>query len=152
MSDEGRVNSGLIKGLGGAGKTDEEQARQNALQTLRRDAKTLRSITGYLRSVRKYQVSVGKLLLLMGGWVVRSTAGRDKNRLFVVVCASDDINSVFVADGKLRKTGFPKRKNVKHVAFEGVRYDGEFEDAAIREFLRSYKDGSAESPADANQG
>lgn len=48
------------------------------------------------------------------GQVVKSRAGRDKGRLFVVVNVVDE-DFVEVVDGDLRKLDKPKRKKVKHL-------------------------------------
>lgn len=47
------------------------------------------------------------------GCVVRSLAGHDKNRYYVVLEWGEDW--VLIADGKERKLEKPKRKNIKHV-------------------------------------
>ena len=50
----------------------------------------------------------------MIGSLAVSLAGRDKGRTLVItgVC---DADSVFVADGKMRKTGTPKKKKLRHL-------------------------------------
>ena len=48
------------------------------------------------------------------GQIVNSKAGRDKNRLFVVIDIIDD-QYVLIADGDLRKIEKPKTKKVKHL-------------------------------------
>ncbi|MDK2867063.1 MAG: hypothetical protein PWP38_1378 [Clostridiales bacterium] len=48
------------------------------------------------------------------GQFVKSKAGRDKDRLFLVI-AHVDAQYVLVADGDLRKVETPKRKKVKHL-------------------------------------
>jgi ribosomal protein L14E/L6E/L27E len=48
------------------------------------------------------------------GQVVRSRAGRDKGRIFLVVEVADD-QYVRVVDGDLRKLDNPKLKKVKHL-------------------------------------
>jgi len=48
------------------------------------------------------------------GQLVRSKAGRDAGSYFLVVGVLDP-RWVMVADGKLRKVGRPKKKNVKHL-------------------------------------
>jgi ribosomal protein L14E/L6E/L27E len=48
------------------------------------------------------------------GQFVKSKAGRDKDRLFLVI-AHEDEQYVLVADGDLRKVETPKRKKVKHL-------------------------------------
>jgi ribosomal protein L14E/L6E/L27E len=50
----------------------------------------------------------------MEGMVVRSAAGHDKNRFYVVVKA--EAGFVWIADGKERKLEKPKRKNPRHVS------------------------------------
>lgn len=52
---------------------------------------------------------------LMIGQLVKSKAGRDKNRLFLVLDMVDD-NFVLLVDGDLRKIDSPKMKKVKHIA------------------------------------
>ena len=52
-----------------------------------------------------YDISVGD--------VVKATAGRDKDKFFLVIEVSDGF--AFIVDGKTRKVGKPKRKNVKHL-------------------------------------
>lgn len=51
---------------------------------------------------------------LVIGQIVKSKAGRDKDRLFVVIDLFDDVH-VLVADGDLRKLEKPKKKKVKHL-------------------------------------
>ena len=51
------------------------------------------------------------------GQVVKSKAGRDKGRYFVVL-AQDGLDYVRIADGVLRHVDAPKRKKVKHLALE----------------------------------
>ena len=48
--------------------------------------------------------------------IVRALAGRDKKKLFFVI----DLDERFalIADGKSRKLENPKRKKLKHLAFE----------------------------------
>ena len=50
---------------------------------------------------------------LTAGMVVRSKAGRDKDRFFVVLKVQGD--KAFVADGKKRELLNPKAKNEKHL-------------------------------------
>ncbi|NLK00800.1 MAG: RNA-binding protein [Clostridia bacterium] len=47
------------------------------------------------------------------GQVVRSLAGRDQGRYYVVMGQEDD--KLLLVDGYIRRTEFPKRKNPKHV-------------------------------------
>lgn len=51
--------------------------------------------------------------MLEVGSVVRSIAGHDKHRYYMIV-GSEGLNA-FIADGKMRKLENPKRKNVKHL-------------------------------------
>ena len=74
------------------------------------------------------------------GRVVYSAAGRDRKRPFVIVGATDD-TSVLIADGKLRPASKPKRKNLRHLVIKDAVFDGDTaDDAAIREYLRSYEE------------
>ena len=47
------------------------------------------------------------------GQIVRSKAGRDKDRWMLIVGIDGDY--VFLADGDLRKISRPKRKKIKHI-------------------------------------
>ncbi len=49
--------------------------------------------------------------------MVKSKCGRDRKRVFLVVGIdeNDPVSPVFVADGRLRKTDRPKRKNPIHL-------------------------------------
>jgi ribosomal protein L14E/L6E/L27E len=49
------------------------------------------------------------------GQIVKSKAGRDKDRPFVVIGIVDQ-QYVLVADGDLRKVDKPKKKKVRHLA------------------------------------
>lgn len=48
------------------------------------------------------------------GQVVRSRAGRDKNRIFLVLEVVDSEN-VLIVDGDLRTLDKPKKKKIKHL-------------------------------------
>lgn len=48
------------------------------------------------------------------GQVVVSTAGRDKNHKFIVLCIIDD-QYVYISDGDIRKVEKPKKKKIKHL-------------------------------------
>lgn len=50
------------------------------------------------------------------GWIVRATAGRDKEGIFCVVGVDRVGNLLLLADGKRRKAARPKRKKLGHVA------------------------------------
>lgn len=47
------------------------------------------------------------------GLVVKSRAGRDNGRLYVVIKAEGEY--IYVADGDVRKTDNPKKKKLKHI-------------------------------------
>lgn len=49
------------------------------------------------------------------GQLVKSVAGRDKNRWMIVIEVLDD-KYVYLADGKTRKIEKPKKKQMKHLA------------------------------------
>lgn len=51
------------------------------------------------------------------GRVVVSTAGRDKNRYFVVLSVKDSY--CYISDGKVRKVDMPKKKKIKHLQVTG---------------------------------
>ncbi|HLR20671.1 MAG TPA: KOW domain-containing RNA-binding protein [Tissierellaceae bacterium] len=55
--------------------------------------------------------STGDIII---GQVVRSKAGRDKGRVFLVLDIIDDKHLIIV-DGDLRKIDNPKRKKIKHL-------------------------------------
>ena len=50
---------------------------------------------------------------ILTGRVVISSAGHDKGRFMLVVGADGD--RILLADGKERKLGHPKKKNIRHV-------------------------------------
>jgi len=54
------------------------------------------------------------------GQLVRSKAGRDAGSYFLVV-GVQNARWVMVADGRLRKVGRPKKKNVKHLEAFSLR-------------------------------
>lgn len=47
------------------------------------------------------------------GCIVKATAGKEKNQVFVVVDVTE--NFAFLADGKRLKKDKPKKKSVKHI-------------------------------------
>lgn len=59
--------------------------------------------------------------MLKAGCVVKSMAGHDKNKFYVIVKLEGDC--VYIADGRARKLGKPKRKNVKHVRKTNMMLD-----------------------------
>lgn len=66
------------------------------------------------------------------GQIVESTAGRDKNSKFVVLCIIDD-QYVYISDGDKRKVENPKKKKRKHI--KKLNYISE----SIRDKLKSKK-------------
>ncbi|MCG8483953.1 MAG: KOW domain-containing RNA-binding protein [Clostridia bacterium] len=53
------------------------------------------------------------------GQIVSSKAGRDKDRLFVIIDIVDD-QYVLIADGDLRKIEKPKKKKVRHLLKQNI--------------------------------
>ena len=51
---------------------------------------------------------------IIPGQIVKSKAGRDKDRFFVVLEINDE-SYLTLVDGDLRKLSKPKRKKVKHI-------------------------------------
>ena len=50
--------------------------------------------------------------------LVKSVAGRDKGRIFVVMSHIDE-TYVFISDGKMRRVEKPKKKKIKHLRLLG---------------------------------
>ena len=50
------------------------------------------------------------------GDVVVSTAGRDKNKIFLVTQVDGDY--AYLVDGKIRKISLPKKKSLKHIMLQ----------------------------------
>ncbi len=74
---------------------------------------------------------------LQKGLVVRADAGRDKDKFFVVTDCGED--HCFIADGKSRKLGSPKRKNIKHISPTDSMIDlNDITDKKLRVLLRQY--------------
>ncbi|MFP4697102.1 MAG: RNA-binding protein [Eubacteriales bacterium] len=55
---------------------------------------------------------------LQKGQLIKSKAGRDKDRLFVIIELTDEY--VYLVDGSLRKIEKPKKKKIKHIQPVGV--------------------------------
>ena len=49
------------------------------------------------------------------GWIVRATAGRDRDGVFCVVGVDQEQKRLLLADGKRRRVAHPKRKKLGHV-------------------------------------
>lgn len=82
------------------------------------------------------------------GQIVRSRAGRDKNRFFIVVMLQDE-DYVYIADGDLRKIEKPKLKKIKHLAktnyfakeiADNLDIDATVSNASIRKALKQIVD------------
>jgi len=87
----------------------------------------------------EYSVEIGRVAV--------STAGRDKDRYFVIVDIIDD-NYVYIVDGDLRTKDRPKKKKLRHLKLCPQLLDGiasklkggaRVFDAEIRSAIRSCK-------------
>ena len=79
------------------------------------------------------------------GSVVRSIAGRDKKRLFMIVGVCEDgSDRVMLSDGHLRKISSPKKKSLRHLAVLAIAGEDETsipdEDEKLREYLRVFEE------------
>ena len=84
------------------------------------------------------------------GWIVRATAGRDRDGLFCVVGVDQAQKRLLLADGKRRKYARPKVKNLYHVRLLTGEFDhpdiqklkqGEaLSDKALRRALAAFRD------------
>ncbi|MEA5096813.1 MULTISPECIES: KOW domain-containing RNA-binding protein [Sedimentibacter] len=80
------------------------------------------------------------------GQIVKSKAGRDKGRIFIVCNVADEQN-VLVCDGDLRKLDSPKKKKIKHLmiyntvltefAFK-LQCNENLDDAYVRKLLEPF--------------
>lgn len=82
------------------------------------------------------------------GQVVRSKAGRDKGRVFVVIDILDD-KYVLIVDGDLRKLDKPKKKKIKHLIVyktvlknirEKIEKGEKFNNAYVRKALKPFNE------------
>lgn len=80
------------------------------------------------------------------GCVVRSVAGHDKDRFYVIVKVAGD--RVAIADGKLRKLAKPKAKNTAHLRHTNTTLDMEVvtTDKKLREALAPLNRGESTKP------
>ena len=84
------------------------------------------------------------------GWIVRATAGRDKDGLFCVVGVDGEQERLLLADGKRRKYARPKAKKLKHVelltdgfdhpAMQKLKQGEALSDKALRRALAAFRD------------
>ena len=80
------------------------------------------------------------------GQIVKSKAGRDKDRVFII-CSILDEKHVLVCDGELRKLSSPKKKKVKHLVIyntvltefaDKLQGNENLEDAFVRRILSPF--------------
>ena len=78
--------------------------------------------------------------------IVRSDAGRDKGKLFVVLAVEGEF--LLLADGKTRKVEHPKRKKRRHVLFvaseetrlsEKIKGEEKITNSELRRTLAAYR-------------
>jgi len=78
--------------------------------------------------------------------IIRSDAGRDKGKLFVVLAVEGEY--LLLADGKSRKVEAPKRKKRKHVLFvaadesrlsEKIKGEEKITNSELRRTLAAYR-------------
>ena len=84
------------------------------------------------------------------GWIVRATAGRDKDGLFCVVGVDQTGKRLLLCDGKRRRYARPKAKDLYHVKLLAGEFDhpdiqklkqGEaLSDKALRRALAAFRD------------
>ena len=79
--------------------------------------------------------------------IIRSDAGRDKGKLFVVLAVEGEF--LLLADGKTRKVENPKRKKRRHVLFvsaektrlsEKITGNVKFTNSELRRTLAAFRD------------
>lgn len=77
------------------------------------------------------------------GSVVKANAGRDSGGYFVVTELRDGY--CYIADGKRRKLGSPKKKNLKHISITGsvMELDG-MTDRKLRRQINQLKNADAQ--------
>ena len=82
---------------------------------------------------------------LTAGMVVRSKAGCDKDRFFVVVKTED--GKAYVADGKRRTLLNPKAKNEKHLQKTNtvIQLNENDTDKKLRHVLHPFNSGGSEA-------
>lgn len=89
---------------------------------------------------------------LVPGQIVRSKAGRDRSRVFIVLEILD-AKHVLVADGQYRQIEHPKKKRTKHLQpyhrvlpdFERMKNSQDFNNAQVRRLLRDFQEKQEEA-------
>ena len=89
------------------------------------------------------------------GWIVRATAGRDKDGIFCVVGMDQERHRLLLADGKRRRVSQPKHKKLGHVSpltdhlhmfdhpvVRSLQEGEPVSDRALRRALAAFKEGS----------
>jgi len=85
------------------------------------------------------------------GQIVKSKAGRDKDRVFVINQILDE-QYVLVCDGDLRKLSSPKKKKVKHLVIyntvltefaEKLQGNENLDDAFVKKLLTPFIQGAS---------
>ena len=71
------------------------------------------------------------------GLVVKASAGRDKDRFFVVTAVDDKF--VYIADGKTRPLERPKKKNPLHLKATNTTAEDADTNRKVRRFLLEYQ-------------
>lgn len=80
------------------------------------------------------------------GQIVKSKAGRDKTKVFIISEILDE-QFVFVCDGDLRKLNSPKKKKVKHLMIyntvltefaDKLQSNENLDDAYVRRLIEPY--------------
>ena len=88
------------------------------------------------------------------GWIVRATAGRDKDGVFCVVGVDQQGQRLLLADGKRRRVARPKHKKLGHVhpltnhlhgydhpVVHSLQQGEPVSDRALRRALAAFKEG-----------
>lgn len=89
------------------------------------------------------------------GWIVRATAGRDRDGIFCVVGVDQERTMLLLADGKRRKAACPKAKKLGHVlcltdsqhsfdhpVVRSLQEGKPVSDRALRRALAAFKEGT----------
>lgn len=80
---------------------------------------------------------------------VKSVAGRDKDRIFIVMSLCDE-RHVFISDGRMRRVEKPKKKKIKHLRLLGQHSEficnklaegGRVSNSDVREEISRLSDG-----------